>query len=294
MIKCIISVFCLFAVQAASQAVAPVGATWTYGISNITWPGGVWAEEMVVTRDTVLNGQSCSVVNGGTTFCSFWETENYLYKDVSNKVWFWDREFLQFQLLFDFGAAVGSQWKIPLHMSSTWGTDSLYVTVGNADTVLIGGNSYRRVYLVYDNHSDPLMLAGENAGWVNEMFGSDFGFFPGKHMACDDAYIYELRCYSDSQLGSIQFQSNYQCYYSTVDVSEERIHNLLVFPNPATSHIRVENYSGKLEICSVTGNIVWCGMIFGGDLSLEFLSSGLYLVRFPESNFSPKPLMIVK
>lgn len=170
----------------AQSDFAPVGAQWTYDQE-----GGIYT--MTAVGDTVLNGHSCSIIQGSsTTIC--WQSQAYTYQSGDTVFWSDDQYLPQFFELYRWNAQVGESWDV-----WTNGPVTVTYTVLATGTTTVNGQTLRTLDV---EATDTQQAWAQSSGVLIENIGDTLFMFPWLAAFCDAMVPWPLRCYSDSALGT--------------------------------------------------------------------------------------------
>lgn len=299
--RAVILLFALsFSILLKAQDFAPVGATWTY-TENWAFSAQIGPATMTCIADTTIEGIPCKKLNGGITGCSpFDQNNNYVYKDGTGKVFYYSFYYQQFYMLYDFGAAIGDAWSIPVY-GFGWLEDTLQVSVVDTSSVIYNGYTLKTISLHFNNFTGNDFYFGGVDGVAIENLGLPSGFFPGFHMACDMNFYSDIRCYSDSIIGFIDFDPILDCNYFTTGVNDQTGNSgWTIFPNPVIDYLTVSgegqgsftisifDSAGKLVL--IQNDISYNGKV---KLNLESLTKGYYFAKL-SSQSSNQTFKIIK
>jgi len=272
----IFSCFVLLTQYGVSQSWAPIGATWYYRIHILVnaYTGFIKFQSV---GDTLINGKICSVikyVDGNWGYCSLPGDlhEVYTYSD-SGRVFVYDSVNNGFSLVYDFSLDTGQTYV------SVWDSCSYQRTISNTDSINLNGNWHRRYRLMETN----LWSYIENIGGA-EIFLPCLIEYTCTNIIVDADYISGIRCYYDSTIGFIDFDTAHACDYAT-GIHEPSIGKLFsAFPNPATNFINItNNFSSPMQIIifSAYGTVVHQTNLAkdaGMAINASRWSNGIYLV----------------
>lgn len=271
---------------------APVGAEWHYGINNISIEGYVRVKSV---GDTLMNGILCRKI----------EKRYFLYDYMDDN----EREFVkgyefisqtgdsvymfrfgQFHKLYDFSSEIGDTVFFP-------GSYSLQVddfvsfgdSIGKAVVIGKGVCGIGGVELKYYD-----IRKVDNSAWafdqdfylgyarICEKIGNLSGYlFPNQQIVADYFEGGCLRCYTDNELGTINFSNPYiECDYFH-SIEEDTFKLLAAYPNPFKEKIVVDlpiddNYT--IMIYDQYGRMVINQDFIGrkADVNFPFPQSGVF------------------
>jgi hypothetical protein len=255
-----------------SQAWAPVGTTWYYGKTYFGAPG-VGYMKIESIGDTIISGQSCRKLQKNSWVCDGRSPMEYMYED-SGKIFFYDTTRNSFQMLFDSNTNPGSSWVI---YPSDSNTDSIMFTVDSVSNVIINSVTLKVIYVSYSNFTiwGPLGLANE----FIERIGNTTYMFPWAHGLCDVTWAWPIRCYTDSILGFVDFDTTHACDYSTVGIKELSSENTFsLSPNPTSNSITIKNNQSQ-ELCITIFSFI--GEVASRITLMEDAATTVNLSAFP-------------
>lgn len=243
--KILLIVFLGFSVIANAQFFGAGNPVWNYNVAS-SWGGFSYHEKVTVRSDTIFNGLQCVLLKregGGDNFIPY---RNMLCTD-STKVMFWSVRNNSFQVLYDFEAKQGDSWK--LHVEDNNGDNSGFgfdlKVVFKVDSVykeLINGVNLQVQEIVewdtVNNEAHPY-----HRFKVYERVGCDQYLFPWDKRGLDADYTFGLRCFEDDSIGFYQFDKRVDCNYAHSVPEELGSANIVVFPNPSTTHFTIDGLS---------------------------------------------------
>ena len=215
----LISFFLLIAFPGFTQEWAPIGATWYYTEKFSTW--NRYDEDYIKfesVKDTVISGKNCrKITKRHKLVCNDRPRSEFMY-DENGKVYFYDGQINDFQVLYDFTANQGDSWTILVKQQDV-GFDTLSIVVDSADVVSINGIDLKQLYVtynfIYELYSevwDTMTYHSriiEKIGDIHYMFN----FVPAWALVCDANYSAGLRCYEDSIIGLYETGLAVSCNY---------------------------------------------------------------------------------
>lgn len=302
--KLLIIVLFLMAVVAQAQdsnRFAPVGAEWYYDYMSMYARGYVHIEAV---KDTVIDDIICTklekTVHGYDYYAGLFTNHigNEYVTQSNDSVMIYRNG--TFQLLFDFGAAVGDSWTLigeigPCEQS--WGQAHV-VEVG---TETINGQVLKYVKLLDDQYSC--------WGYGNNMVGEpsttpvkiiekigpmDSYLLPSQKCVFDDSEGGPLRCYIDDDLGYNNFSSNHiNCgyindqYQSVDDIGDDS--PIVVFPNPCEDVVSIvlnHDRQVNVRLYNNQGCIVYefVNIFQNLDINVSQLPDGMYVIQINDDN----------
>jgi hypothetical protein len=284
-IICSILVFTNLSAHCQEIDFAPVGAKWWIN-QIITDQFGIPADSFLVAEvsgEEMKEGRLCRVISNltghGLPPTAHVYTEN-------DSVFFYSEVTMQFELLYDFSAEVGSSWTIYGLLDMVRDVE---ITVTGVSTEEIGGEQLR-VWHIESNF---------NAEWwsdrIIERIGSPHFFTPvtATHGSSSSGILAAagVRCYEDSSIFVKLWFQDCEWYHDISSVEEYPLDIVFrVYPNPANDVLNIFlesdgtfSSSGlKFEIIDyVNGSAVYRQAIdTNSSISIDILSwkSGMYVV----------------
>ncbi|PWH86006.1 T9SS type A sorting domain-containing protein [Brumimicrobium oceani] len=256
-----------------SQNWAPVGATW-YFEKNFTNSFDIDYTKIEVEKDTVVLGLNCSKLLGNFDGC-MWNSQ-FMYES-NDSIYFYHPTNNKFEMLFDFGAAVGDVWKIPNYTTNfgSGGIDTTELLVDSLGIIMVSGENLRVVYTSQINASTSDFEFG---GTIIEKIGANY-MFPS-FFACDPVPG-DIRCYSD---GMIDYSTvPFACDAQAVGLSENQIIDFSVSPNPFNSYFEISSDQNirNLKIKNMQGQNISYEQK-GNRIFLNSYPNGIYLLTFEQ------------
>jgi len=283
--KIILLIFVIAAFNSSAQTWAPTGATWYYSQTHY-FSSLVDYYRIESIGDTTINGISCRILQKNTTTCDIRPIKEFMY-DINNRVYFWDNDLQNFQMLYNFDAQPGDSWNIELGLSIS-DRDTMHVTVDSIAIETINGFNKKILFLTCYSYSGWWNAAGggpfkviEGIGCTAKMFYWDFG-------ACDGNWAGPIRCYEDGVIGVVDFDTNLSCdtiYYTGIEEYSSEF-NFTIFPNPIESEMFVQQTRDKFfpstfKLINLVGENVLSGELNDekNRIDLSAISSGTYFIR---------------
>ena len=266
---------------------APDSAVWNHQYSYSSWgPPFDYNRHNIETRvvgDSLYQGQVCRLLvrtlywaGGGSVYYD----SLFTYQDAF-KVYFWNKYFNHFSLLYDFGVQVGD---------SVWleGVDSIcpavsdFLIVDSVGTIVVNSDTLR--YYVFESPSF--------ADWGQfrrniEKIGNEYTFLPDPSCVTDILGGHEspLYCYREPQIGLFSTGYAPTCEYILLGTEKDIPKtNLKIFTlenewivegsfESRFSEIRLYTLAGKLEFQQAQN--------FPGEITIpkNNLSPGIYLFQ---------------
>lgn len=265
-------------------------AVWHYSFSNIStgWIK-VWDD-----GDTVVQNITCTKLKsikheffitgpGGEmmeTELGYIDGIVYYQNDI---VFYWDVD--HFSVLYDFNASTGDSWILQHSNSPSFGcNDTSICHVTNVDTVVLGGNSFKQLYLTPSSDANVQVN-----GKVNARFGSIGAYLLPFGRSCDGTIVefdqISLTCFQDDSLYYNASGSACEIYLGIDDHSTS---NIRVYPNPSKGNIEVIADHGikQITLVDVLGNQlieIQVGLSMM-NMDLSMYQSGNYYLKIETSD----------
>ncbi|HEY0977141.1 MAG TPA: hypothetical protein VGE21_06685 [Flavobacteriales bacterium] len=173
-----------------SAQFAPPGALWTYEYDLGAYTVGV-------VGDTLIDGHSCSTVQG-STLSPCWESTAFVYQE-QDEVFFRTPELMEdFALLYKWDAQVGESWDIVIPETS-FNTTLTYTVMATGTTEIDGEMRRTLTVQLHDSSGDSFAYT---SGTLIEGIGDLHYLFPWVMPWCDPMFPGPLRCYTDDGIGT--------------------------------------------------------------------------------------------
>lgn len=252
-----------------------MGTEWYYEIVNTN--GSVTYQHLEYLADTTIGNERPKVIVRTNQIYDKESqkemTHEYIY-ERDNKVFWWNKELEQFTLLYDFAAQIGDSWTILV------GSQSLMVSVKDVSGYVVEGNSYRVLHVSDEQN----LFTGDIVCGIGHLTS----FFPERLMSKDRGYQVDgLRCYWEEsklvfKMGDKDCDEIYENYHYNLD--EPFVESgLIVYPNPSSGVLFVENGQGEYRIVNLLGQTVMSGTLKGQPIDISTLSNGFYLFKYNHS-----------
>lgn len=272
-----------------AQEFAPVGASWYY--SEWQFNGLPILESyinIVSEKDTIINEKDCKkLVNNKRIWCSDRPKTEYVYSQ-NDTVFFFDPNFNEFQILYDFNAERNQFWNIKMRNWRQAGVDTVKIRVDSTDFVSINNNSLRRLYVTYQIILNDGHILHEYPSEIIKTIGDIkymFNYLPSDAEVCDANGSGGLRCYSDSIIGFYTTNIASSCdeiVYWTAneelknnDLSQTHITADGNFITIISSNQRIVSYS----IYSLTGKLIKSKIIDNDKINIDDLMPAMYILN---------------
>jgi|GEM_PF-2568635 len=242
----LLGIFIIFSlgVLKSQNEFAPIGAEWHF---NHDFDGVTFQEEYSkyqVTKDTTIRGQACRKIEGILYLKDSTVTNglNFFVFDRNDSVFYFNRPFNNFKLLYSFRAKVRDtlQFFVPYVMDFR-PNDTIFRQV--VDSVVIKDFSGQKLKVFYTHSLDRWSFGGfntyaERIGNLNRPFVA----FP------DISLVFQsLRCYQDSAISIKLFNKACDFRLSTSNKNISRQYDIKIYPNPAHHSITLESKALMLE-----------------------------------------------
>lgn len=271
----------------SAQGWFPIGATWTYNYADQLFTGYV---THVVTGDSVLDGQSCRVIDVTRTY-GLGSNVYILHLDPycvyeSDGLAFIHVPGIGFDTLYNMNAAIGDRWNLaslPEQCDST-----SYLEVVDDGVAAIDGVQMH--WLAVDIHFPELNWVFQDT--IIERIGTLVSYFPPQNFclgAVDGSEGGSLRCYQD---GEINFQATWaeECEIS-LGLNEQHKADVALepYPNPGSGFLQLNwpgNRTFDLIVQDAMGRTLYRNRVLEetGTVDLSPIPNGLYflLVTAPD------------
>jgi hypothetical protein len=281
-----------------AQSFAPLGSTWHYSTKNNMQDSLRWIKIETVA-DTLFAGKnakqfSFSFESVNALPCPS-NVDTTLMAQHNDSLFFY--EYGQWQLLVDFNASVSDtfDYHIAFSNGNQTAVDTIKVRVDSVRQVNYNGQALQSLYL---NQTNSTASYDFHDGWITEVIGHEYAPIPWVFSSCSfaSAYIYGRRCYSDSIIGSIQFEP-YACQSVTTGIGKNKFSDLntSLSPNPTKGLIYLETSAElqRIEIYNLQGQKVQ--EVNPNKRSCELPEqSGLYLIRLQDEEGNVYMKKIIK
>ncbi|MFC0876290.1 hypothetical protein ACE01N_06830 [Saccharicrinis sp. FJH2] len=192
-----------------AQEWAPVGATWHYSEDYFdSFPLLEGFIKFEVEKDTVFMGIMCKkITKYHKIHCNDRPDIEYMF-ERNDSIFFWDPNFNEFQLLYDFSATQNDSWQFKVLHDSGDDVDTVRIHVDSIKTLTINDNVLKELHVTYKRIS----YNGEDESYpyqskIIERLGDIhymFNYIPFGAEACDANMSKGLRCYSDGVIGAYE------------------------------------------------------------------------------------------
>ncbi len=260
----------------AQVVFCPPGAEWRYSFyaNNMSPQPTFVNESMKYVRDTVVGPDTAKVLKH-QRFFYFANAAYYGPSLIKQKG---DTVFIRsqltnhsWQILYNFNTPVGQSW-------TTYWTFSPYAITFVVDSIQ---------YINFQGHTLK-RLVSTGGLHITERYGSNIGLLlniPGP--VTDGDMLYRFLCYSDQDIGTLQF-SDLSCNFEgTVGLKKESTDDVFqLYPNPAEKDLKIRvsesvNTSVTIIVSNLHGTEISRFEITNGEIQtipVTDLASGMYLV----------------
>ena len=138
-----ISVLLFTSLSIIAQEFAPVGAEWYYTETH-AFSGDVGYFKIVSEKDTLYEGQLCKkLVKNKGLGCASRPSIEYVYES-DGVIYFYDPDFNEFQILYNFACQVDSSWQIKIKDNfDEQNVDTLIVFVDSISQITINSTELK-------------------------------------------------------------------------------------------------------------------------------------------------------
>ncbi|MCB8994123.1 MAG: T9SS type A sorting domain-containing protein [Bacteroidales bacterium] len=266
------------------QEWSPIGAQWYY---DITYAFAPTIDYHRVYCDSVvrIDNIECKKINIDYSACNnHFSNKLYTY-DRNDTVFFYNPDIKAFEILYDFNSQQGDYWFI----STRYGEDidTVKIQVDSVGAFEINDKILKRLFITYNYKN--FMGSGysykESSSTLQVLGDMEFliNITDRRIALCDMDFISDLRCYSDSNLGSyttgLRDSCNYRYTGNSVN-SNQKLNDINVFPNPFKDKFQIStsSYEGiQFELFSSTGRMIKAGIETEIDMTL--FPDGIYFLK---------------
>lgn len=271
-------------VRAQTHEFAPIGAEWHYEIKQFSTEGYVRIKSL---SDTIIDGISCKKIEKRYFLFDhldgiekeFVKGHEYI-SQIGDSVMIY--RYGRFYKLYDFTVKTGDTVSFP--GSYSYEADA-FVTFGDSigQAVVIGKGVFEIDGLELKYYD---LRKVDNSAWafdqdfyqgyarICEKIGNLSGYlFPEQQLVADSFEGGTLRCYSDNEMGTVNFSVPYvECDYFHA-VEENALESPAVYPNPFKERLIVElptedNYT--VMVCDTFGRTIIKQDIIGRKTGIDF------------------------
>lgn len=289
--------FCFIFLQGFlnAQEWAPIGAKWHMS-EGYGWAPYLGYHGMESIKDTIIGGKSARMCREfdyhHQTDSLFYFTKHYFF-DSADKVYFYNKPLGQWNLLYDFSKQVGDTIFYPWNDILIPDTIRFYNIVDSVYTLNINGINRKAQDVIQGMDSSINVIWLDWFGGTNiQGIGRNYSMFPTPHNS--DRYEFELRCYEDTIIGLytnpqfIQWHQGVSCdSVIFLNISEERINNVRIYPNPSRSNLRITGMQNdsQIKILNLNGEVVFSKKAdTNTSIDIQSLVEGIYIIEIINSD----------
>jgi len=247
----------------------------SWNVAFHTMPDWVETDSLVVSSDTMINGQYYKAVNGQHGFDGFIREDT-----ITGRVWYLSSYETDENLVMDLSLNIGDTFIVnhQLYYDPIAIVDSVMSESGNKILILSSSN-YNLVFGT-DEHFRFIEGIGPDIGIIFQRYQSTTYFGEGSLLLC--AHKDYFQTYTNT---SPYF--NGQCYIHFGGIEEDQTENvyLHIFPNPTSDKIHID-YKGALpysiEIWDYTGKFISSKTDINSsstDFDMSEFPHGIYLLK---------------
>jgi hypothetical protein len=279
-----------------SQEWAPIGARWHY-TERFAFSDDVDYLMFTSEKDTLFNGIWCNkLLKRHSMFCTDRPPDYEITFSRNDTIYFYDPNFEQFQVLYDFNAQTGDSWII--RTKDTFNPpdiDTIMVVVDSTGIIDINGTDLKKWYVTYHCFYETaygMTYPSEIIERIGDMTYL-FNFYPEFALACDANWSDGLRCYEDPVLGFYSTGIADSCTYVWTGIEDKLTDRdiFTIYPNPAMDFtwlsLPVSEKRFTVSMLDPSGRIILTDTNVKGPLfrlPLLDYSSGLYLLLIEYDN----------
>jgi hypothetical protein len=287
----LLSIIILIVIKVYGQDFAPIGATWFY-TEYYAFSGNIDYLKIESFKDTIVNEKNCrKLIKNIPLGCTGRGFTEIVYQKES-RVYFYDSDFNEFQVLFDLKSEKDSSWFIKF-LGNAMRVDTLFVIVDSTDNIEINLKNLKRLYVTYmgtyngDTVIQYTSQIIETIGDVSYLFN----LYPDWSVACDMNYSDGLRCYSDDIFGSYETGIADSCTYTYTWTKINNVQTdpyLRIYPNPARDEISILSNIDKILKVSIKdfNGRIYLSQDFVSDTHIDVsrLTPGIYIMTITGKN----------
>ena len=274
-----------FSINAIAQEFAPIGAKW-YFQESYAWSNDIGFIFYESIGDTVINNFSCRMIYKDKSSCCIQENYHFLYQS-HDSIFQYNSASETFNLLFDFGAEIGDSWVLRTNPDGYLYSDSVTCSVDSISFLQYSAtDSLKILHVTLESPEYYISYFGDTIYYTaNFEIIEKIGFRSALLLSdciriCDGNFEGSVRCYEDSEVGLIMFDS-VACDYTPVKNLENK-KEILVFPNPVRDKIFIETQDLKIDkimLISSEGNQFPISF-HNNEIDISSLSVGIYFLKF--------------
>ena len=313
---CLIIICCFTGIKA--QTWFQTGDLWIYDYSTVWGRSGF--EEVWVEGDTIINNQTCKILNNKRSYVNIYSQANsndtvviigepfFVYEEAEKVYGYFEDEF---KLLYDF-SDIGNLMYTREGEGHPDDDCDLELAFGVSDTSSMVFNNINRRVLNYISlfpvsglYGDHDITVIEGIGIVSKNYNNEpvikFGhIIPGRSYPCTYDTERWSFCSFTSQ-GEEYNPENEDCYYLPLPVSSSQqetvFSKLSLDPNPTSTYFSIRNSLNiqfdKINIYNLSGKIVKVINHVVDEIYIDDLIPGIYIVEMKmEEKFIYRKLLI--
>ncbi len=281
----------LFSLKSLNAQVVfcPPGAQWNYKYSGVFGqpPETTFNNQIKYVGDTIIGADTLKVLTHSRfhSVCAYLSCSPTLIKQKGDTIFM--KNYCtnnNWQILYNFSALPGHAWYNTIK-NNIGGTGNYTVTVLNTDTVVINNLVLKELTVQYTSFAG--LFAIEPPVKITERLGCSKNLFNFRNKVMTDCIeISGFLCYTDNQIGQLQF-TNLPCDYSNpVGMAENSPDegSMSVFPNPGTEQIEITLKSTanhlKVKFTDIGGRLIKQSELNGfAPINIKDLQKGFYLIN---------------
>ncbi len=263
-----------------TQPWAPIGAEWYYGC--VTWQEYPSYTHYEVTKDTLINGKLCSLLQSKAK-------NEYMYEE-KQKVYYYFQD--SFHVIYDFSAKVGDTVLISFKTKTDAKEDSVvprYCLIDSINTIFNNGISLRKSYTTILDTA-PWNYATMQYNYI-ERIGNEQDLIYIVGVPYVPEAVPKLRCYNDSQISyktELWIRSGKPCDYdANTSIYQNMVeHNFSVMLSELDKMIKFYckqsfgTQKHSFQIIDLQGRIVLHGRFACEETrDVSNLKQGVYFVK---------------
>lgn len=273
-----------------SQDWASLGTEWYYTV-NYFGSSNIGYSKIESVGDTVIKGINCRILERSELTCDLRPSREYMYED-GNKIYYYEFTRDTFNILYDFEVEEGDIIEYPLWPGVIDFDSTYFVRVDSVKIIELNSIPLKHLFVSYS--TDSTQFYGKDV--IIEKIGSRTNLFPVESPICDGPYIRELRCYSDTEIGTLEFV-NVICDLVKTDSEGLKTQQIELYPNPVQDALKIKNVKSinkelvevELEIYTLEGKKIYAKKLalFSNQsehINMSHLNRGFYVVRLIINN----------
>ena len=297
--KTIISIsLLLFTLYVNGQEWAPIGAEWYYDETH-AFSGNIDYQRIYCDSIIQIQGIDCKRINiDYNSACNIHFGPKLYTYSRGDTVYFYNSDVDKFEILYNFNTTIGDEWTIRTKDYDN-NIDTVIIHVDSVSIIEINDKSLKKLFVSYiykfdfkDN--EPYIINSEIVQSLGDLHFL-INIITEDYFVCDFDFIWNLRCYHDSELGFYSTGLRDSCTYKYIwtNINNELLHNISVFPNPVSDILRI-NTSETIyyEIYNLNGVLLKKGV--EKDVNISNFSDGIYLLKLKANNIKTKTFRITK